>query len=142
MRPVLQTRLHSEVAAGNCFRACLASLLERPIEEVPAFEDMTVPYSWQRAFLDYLESVGFAYEGFCTDPLLLGSYDGVDGYCIVDGPSPRGEVNHAVVYHRGHMEHDPHPSGLGILGVRGFYMIERAGGDEVGERACQAEWQG
>lgn len=47
MKPVFQ-RIYS-TTDGDCFAACIASILELPIEDVPNFVDGTDPDWWQTA---------------------------------------------------------------------------------------------
>ncbi len=124
MKPVNQT-LHGEV--GNCFAACLASLLELPISEVPNLAvDGLPPFDpddhlrWARAFYQnvnrWLEPRGLFY-------FEVGSHGGVpqeiweaippDGYWIGIDPE-YGPHGHAVVMQGREMVHDPHPSRAGV----------------------------
>ncbi|MCH9647798.1 MAG: hypothetical protein K0U98_06135 [Deltaproteobacteria bacterium] len=121
MRKVDQERLHvpGEVA-GDCFAACIASILEISIDEIPRptaeeFEDWSA--YWPR-LSESLASRGFylifvktGAEGcWSTDTLVSRG-----AYWIASGPSPRypGTL-HCVVMCGGKQVHDPHPSRLGL----------------------------
>lgn len=110
MVPVMQTETGEE---GNCFSACLASVLELPTEEVPNFfraQDKSHE-AWWRRVRSWLQSHGFGVicltvDGDHPDPL---HWYHPDAYLIVSGKSERG-LDHAVVCKGGRMIHDPHPS--------------------------------
>ena len=126
MKPVIQTIISdpSKDVHGNCLGACLASIMELSIEEVPKIQDMG--QNWFPAFWDFLIKHGYMFHGTGKSENVEVYDKGVDGYYIVNGDSPRGFVRgHSVVYYKGKMVHDPHPDGTGLLKVRCFYMIER-----------------
>lgn len=96
---------------GNCFRACIASLLEIPIDEVPNFNAEPVK-DWHMRYAAWLNKRGL---GVCHlgTPAFLTVAGVKDAYFIVSGKSPRG-IDHAVIYKGPKMVHDPHPSGGGV----------------------------
>ena len=104
MIPVYQTTFGSP--GGNCLSACVASLLELPIEEVPYFgDDNQLPPL--QAFLD-----AYGMTSMCMrwDPAVWMP----QGYCILGGQA-RGVDGklwpHAVVGLDGEFVHNPHPAG-------------------------------
>jgi len=114
MVPVDQTIF--EKGRGNCFAACLASILECEITDVQNFPD-GVAYDWRRIINEWLAPLKLHY----IDMLLNG--DGRDelsafwGYHIISGISPRdNKINHAVVGFNGEIVFDPHPSRDGLIG--------------------------
>lgn len=127
MTPVMQTRFTKDGDRGNCMTACVASLLDLPIESVPYF--IGEPDFWD-AVLDFLFKNGYEYnqtfypmEGYDFD---WKSSPGVDGYFICAGPSPRlPGLDHAVIYKNGVMVHDPHPDKTGILSIKEIDDIRR-----------------
>lgn len=132
MKPVIQTKLSSQDGSvhGNCFRACLASIMEIDIDSIPAFEDMG--NEWHIPFMNFLFRNGYEFDGtgrfgddFHDENFL--KYPGVDGYIIVGGTSPREWVTrgHAVIYKNGELVHDPYPGGGGVVEKQNFYMIKR-----------------
>ena len=137
MTPVKQTILSDEqkVIHGNCFSACLASLLDLPIEQVPYFyEPRILKIGWGKVLMEFLDKHGYSYEGYLTvtehDQLTyreqMLDHKGVDGYHIVGGPSPRGsKAGHAVIYKNAHPFFDPHPDETFIPRIEGVYLIER-----------------
>jgi hypothetical protein len=127
--PADQTRFGS--AEGNCFSACVASILEIPLEDVPQF----MVGDWWANFTAWCEPRGiipkyWPARGWCDlDPVRV--FLGVPtGYAIMSGESPRHPgVLHAVVALDGAIAHDPHPSRAGIRGDlehHDFVTLERA----------------
>lgn len=101
MKPVDQTIFSSP--GGNCFAACIASLLECEIEHVPNFQDAA---TWFQEWQNWLEPYNLR--------LLTASLGDIDqpqhafaGYTIVGADSPHGPWLHAVVCRDGTIEHDP-----------------------------------
>ena len=92
---------------GNCFSACVASLLELNIEDVPYFMGEE---NWFEEFKKWLRPRG--YWAICV-PLNNNNWE-PEGLCILSGKSPRGDFDHSVVANRLEMIHDPHPSRDGI----------------------------
>lgn len=109
MKPVNQTRFGDP--GGNCFSACVASLLELPLDEVPYFME---PEDWMGFFTDWLRPHGFS--PICFKALVGDEADRcLPGYYILGGKSSRG--NHAVVAKGSKIVHDPHPSREGLLSL-------------------------
>lgn len=104
MQPVHQSKLFTRDAIhnGNCFAACLASMLELPLWMVPPFEDMfgrTTDY-WRYRADEWLARI-HGLEMVRTDghdPALLPEF------YIASGTSPRG-VSHSVIYRHGELAH-------------------------------------
>lgn len=114
MRPVDQTIF--TVPGGNCFAACVASVLELSLADVPNFCD-NMNAAWFTDFRAWLRprglyAVSFKLAGKPGDPD-AGWYP--EGLHIAGGPSPRYEgVLHAVVARGSAIVHDPHPSRAGV----------------------------
>lgn len=117
MIPIDQTLFGPVV--GNCYSACLASLLEVPLKEVPNFafdlKDDPGVDSWHRATTSWAKTRGFLLLTIAAtdpgnDPIASGEY-GRDFYHIIGGKARRGDklVNHAVVGKGGKVAHDPNP---------------------------------
>lgn len=117
MRPVDQTTYG--VNDGNCFPACIASILEISIDEVPRFFGPSVD------FLRWLAPQGLSatrYKGSDYVP---------PGYAIAAGPSRRfaGRL-HACVAYDGAVVHDPHPSRDGLpFGVEDYVVLHGPHGE-------------
>lgn len=118
MRPVDQTVF--TVPGGNCFSACVATLLELELDDVPYFmgdEPPDQPSEWFERFAGWLARFGF-YPLYCA----LGGDNRwrPHGLHILSGLSPRaaelGETwQHCVVARGTEIIHDPHPSRAGVL---------------------------
>lgn len=122
MKPVMQSKLYAQDAIhnGNCYAACLASLLDLPLWMVPPFEDMFGRSDWHDRTQEWLERLFklrlVRSEGHPVEML--------PEYYIASGLSPRG-VRHSVLYRAGQIAHDPHPSGAGISAVEWCWHLER-----------------
>lgn len=119
-----QTRLHDEETQGNCWEACIHSLLGDSSIELDlrgtAAED-----SWENHWLirtnEYLATRGWTVVLVEAErPVYITSPDLI---YIADGPSPRGPFMHAVLHKNGELWHDPHPSGAGLVEVRGYSFL-------------------
>lgn len=138
MKPVDQTVLSKpdENVWGNCLEACVASLLEIPIEDVPNFG---IDSGWFGRYLAFIREQGYEMPSHFHFP---GGFPfgagpdlgvGVDGCFIAAGPSPRqlhfgdgAPLYHAVIVDAsGNVVHDPHPSRAGVLRVEEVDVIER-----------------
>lgn len=117
---------------GNCFSACLASLMDLPIENVPNFAMMEED-TWYGNFLDFLEKYNHSYKGMFyfeqegTWADLLKEYPEFGDTFIVGGKSPRDWITagHAVIYKDNKLLHDPHFSREGILLLEYAYLIRK-----------------
>ena len=119
MKKVYQTKFGN--ISGNCFPACVASILEIPLETIPNV--CVLGEDWFESFLFWCGTIGFSYVE------LFGEYRKMtDGQlCMVTGKSPRGDFRHCVVgrFEGGKIEiiHDPHPDGTGIDGDAEQYGV-------------------
>jgi hypothetical protein len=119
MKPVHQTVFGE--SSGNCWSACLASILEVPIEDVPNFcGDPACNENWFSDTDKWLQERGLR---IIDVTIIEGSEFGVGGdgiYMIGRGKSPRGNFSHSTVVTVQDgvfaMAHDPHPSGDGLEG--------------------------
>jgi len=101
-----QTKFGSE---GNCMSACLATLLECHIEDIPCLHGHK---NWRKALNDWMiPNHGFYLISVIANDDLFERTQG--SLVIVAGESMRG-VNHAVIYKNGELWHDPHPEKTGI----------------------------
>lgn len=129
-RPVHQTLFGGITAPpaerGNCYPACLATILGLPLKQVPHFwaDHELVADGWE-AIRTWLGSIGgysvvtYSWSDF-RDYLSHWRMVVGDSACIFSGRSPRGEFEHAVVGRitetGWELVHDPHPSGAGLVG--------------------------
>lgn len=124
MKPVKQTILGPR---GNCATACLASLLELPLEAVPNFFDNAAnDAEWWSNLYTFLAARNltmwhFSYQNHEHAVLDLKHRP---GYLLVWGASPRDAANqHYVIWHRGELAHDPHPDNTGVLAIGGVDLL-------------------
>lgn len=95
---------------GNCFSACVASLLHLPLDDVPYFMDGD---GWYERFQSWLAPHGCYALAFNLDAGWTPA-----GLHILSGKSPRdlnGGALHSVVARGKEIAHDPHPSRAGLL---------------------------
>jgi len=108
MIPVEQTVLMPP--GGNCFQACMASILELPLDAVPdfmPFDDWTVRWNtWLRPM-----NLAIMHCTLPQDPEEVQTFRQMcmPGYTIPSADSPRGDWMHAVVAFDGEVVWDPHP---------------------------------
>lgn len=103
MKPVEQTILHPP--EGDCFRACVASILERPIEEVP--NPHAPEEHWWNAWHEWLLPQGLQFvewEPNTEKPTCCP----LRGYWIATVASP-DRCNHCLVIHDDEIAWDPSP---------------------------------
>lgn len=110
MKPVHQDKFGVE--EGNCFAACIASILELPLADVPNF--CVDRKHWLQHCNDWLAKRGLAYIEFKLTGGEVPIWMTDVGHHVISGPSPRGDFHHCVVGLDGKMVHDPHPSGAGL----------------------------
>lgn len=120
-----------DVVPGDCWRACLASLLEVPLAEVPHFIHLypaadvqgELP-DWWAASISWVEEQrpGWTLAAWDRPEEWRPIYDrdvheGMPSRVILTGPSPRGAWNHSVLMFDldGTLAHDPFPGGRGVL---------------------------
>lgn len=113
---------------GNCFAACLASILERPLDEIPNFCDVDLNPGdngeWYLAVDAWLE------ERFGLSVLTFSAAESKKqeawyprGYSILSGRSPRGEFDHSVVALDGDIVFDPHPNESGLMSRKDWIVF-------------------
>lgn len=103
--------------SGNCGEACIASILEIELSDIPQLHD---PENEQDGAIycknlrKFLSRLGLSY----IDLSMSEGHDPKDFFescwVIASGPSPRGTKEwhrHAVVWQNGKIVHDPHPDG-------------------------------
>ncbi|MFA5790752.1 MAG: hypothetical protein WC976_06800 [Caldisericia bacterium] len=121
MKKVFQT-IHGE--SGNCLAACLCSILELDIKDVPNFCEKG--NGWFQDCNNFLRKFNLGLLAIDHNVISRTQSD-YDYHYIVQGKSPRG-FYHAVVYHKNKMVHDPHPSGLGLTDFNDVIVLARRDG--------------
>lgn len=132
MRPVDQTILG---AGGNCFAACLASVLEIPLDQVPDVggghygEDEEARRRWARAFFrrlnDWLAPRGLAYFEIWPQGRLeeTWAWECISPRLRWIGLGMARGLEHAVVMIGDRLEHDPHPARRGVDALVGIGLL-------------------
>lgn len=113
-----------QVRQDDCFSACVASILELPLEEVAYFptQDLEVD-AWMTAWVLWLDERGYDLYGGIVHPF----WKRPEGYWILSAESPRLDgKNHAVVCKDGEIVWDPHPErDMGVGKWVAWYQIEK-----------------
>lgn len=108
-----------QVGSDDCFAACVASIFELPLSDIPNFVGDRGP-QWFSGLLAWLEPRGYSalfvdFSEECHRPR---------GYSILSAWSVRGPFNHAVVALNGKVVWDPSPlRHQGIGGWRYWTVI-------------------
>ncbi len=129
MTPQKQTEFSDESNGvhGNCFSACIASMFDMPLSEVPNFS--AFGDKWFEVFWEFMKPLPFDFEGtwdISTHPNWFQDFKGIDGFVIVGGTSPRGIKNgHAVIYKDGVPYFDPHPDNTFLGEAKHVNLIVR-----------------
>lgn len=119
MKPVMQLVI-DDPRKGDCFAACVASILEMRLDQVPNF-CLAPDNCWWDQFQSWLDGYGMCalevnitvVDGSAKIPIAWMT-PGV--FCILSGKSPRGDWLHSVVAITEGKDkfvfiHDPHPDG-------------------------------
>lgn len=121
MTPVDQEFLADDGEIGDCVRACTASVLDLPREEVPHFVKDQPGHEWYDTWVDFVGKHGY----HLTE--ILGPFDKPPrpvGYYLASGISARG-FKHMVVMQSGKLAHDPHPSRVGLEKFEMIWLIRK-----------------
>lgn len=122
MMPTRQTKFGQP--DGNCFQACLASIFEIPIDDIPTFGGDDNPKTgWYYQFEEW------SIDRFGLQPIdLMAQASGElwfwipRGHHIINGMGPRG-LMHSVVGRDGKMVFDPHPDDAGLEEIESFTVF-------------------
>jgi hypothetical protein len=121
MTPVKQTKFGTE---GNCFNACIASLLDLKIDQVPELQGWE-DEQWITELNEWLINRGQVYFELRiakTESTLF--FRNKDFYHVLIGQSPRLDgYDHCVVGRKGIIIHDPHPDNIGIVDNDSYIKI-------------------
>lgn len=107
MKPVTQTKMTPP--EGNCFAACIASILELSLDEVPNYSQEG---EWWVKWNRWLALRGLYLIEFEVKEGKGEEY--LQGFHIITGKSYSGDWNHSVVGFCGTIVHDPNPTKRGI----------------------------
>jgi hypothetical protein len=113
--------------AGDCLRACVASVLDLDASDVPHFVQYvehpagTDSHLWWWALVGFCAAYGWRVGYHAND----GNTPVPEGWALVDGKSQRGHA-HVVVCHDGKLVHDPHPSDAWLVRIDGWFRLTPA----------------
>lgn len=128
MKPVMQTKPGAD---GNCFHACMASLFELSIDEVPDWPDGEDWIVGVRTWLRERNLGILALElGPDSD---IGAFE---GWFIVSGPTHGRGIEHATIWRDGQLAHDPHPSQPGLARPEWVFMLYPLDPARLGAPTC------
>lgn len=118
MKPVFQT--DTTFKTGNCGEACVASILEIELSDIPMLHNQDDPEdgaTYCRNLRKFLSKFGMSF----IDVSMVEDCDPMDFFkdcwVVASGKSPRATEDwqkHAVVWRNGEIVHDPHPNGSGL----------------------------
>src|SRR5689334_17555582 len=114
MKPVYQTQWKvnaEDETIGNCLQACVASILDLDLDQVPHF---MLEEDWWGAFVSFCGNYNL--RPICIDRKKQGPY-AWDCWTILTGQSKRGPYLHALVAFDGKFVHDPYPGGNCEIGA-------------------------
>lgn len=117
MKPVDQTE---DGFWGPCLRACVASLLELPIEEVPDFA-ADHGSRWFRELVRWGERKSLHMVCVATETLITNVHPN-NLYWIAIGDSVR-KHRHSVICQSNVLVHDPHPSRAGLVQLEDALIV-------------------
>lgn len=118
MTPADQT---NDLELGNCLQACVATILDLPMQEVPDFIRAHGP-RWFMALRTWLRPRGKHAVYVSTLNSLISHVYPHELPWIGIGDGPRG-VRHAVVCLHKEIVHDPHPSREGLAEIEDALII-------------------
>jgi hypothetical protein len=112
MIPVQQTDFST--AGGNCYAACVASLLELPIERVPNFH-REHGAGWVKPFCHWLKDFGL---WPCVVSIEKSDQDAKQhldhAATAIAGGLTKSKCSHACIYQGQRLLWDPFPGGIGL----------------------------
>lgn len=142
MIPIKQTKFHIKdsngktVQRGNCFAACIASLLMIPITEIPNVETLfhIEGTLWIDVMNEFLLSKGYELNSDFRFSSLHNINDNITDEFLQDmklknvrylasGNTIRG-TKHICIYMNGKCIHDPHPSNEGLTTFENFQTLD------------------
>lgn len=116
MKPIDQTKTLDAGERGNCLAACLASIFELEISQVPALEELP-PGQWKIGLDQWASSLGKKIVKKAPDDFVTGEH------YIAVGLSDKGN-RHATVWLNGSIVHDPHEARKGLVSLEYIFTAE------------------
>lgn len=127
MIPVYQTMTVANDGEGNCFNACVASIMERPLRDVAAIHPRFDGNYWG-AWQDWFTSQGLKlvwHRDLSSPPKGYAIASGMGGrYYPEDHDLAGEEIGHAAVVFNGLLVHDPFPGATQFDRIDKYWTIE------------------
>lgn len=105
--------------AGNCLMACVASILECSIDDLPDLGDETHDGTWWALMRGALRDRGYEPVYTDVDP----EYLRPPGFHLVYGNIRGSSCGHVLVAKDGLIVHDPHPRRPGVERIHGWILL-------------------
>jgi hypothetical protein len=141
MIPVFQTMTIANDGQGNCYNACVASILELPLRDVCQVLPTDEPY-WTQ-WHDWLAERGLElnwHRDPSTPPKGYAIATGYGGRFYPDDHAMRGrEISHAAVVFNGELAHDPFPAAKTFERIRYYWTLDPVGRDSDASLAEDAQ---
>lgn len=125
----LKDRENKLATPGDCWRCCIAAILQRDALTVPHFVARNGGLTYETDTQTWLAELGFTLIRYKSARAQFPRMHGqaFSPFPIITcGPSPRSRSTddvHAVVYFDGKLVYDPHPDGSGLTGINEEYLI-------------------
>lgn len=134
MIPVYQTMTVANDGQGNCFNACIASILEMPLRDVAQIHPQFEGDYWG-AWDDWLATLGMKmvwHRAPKGPPKGYAIASGMGGRFYPDDHDLAGlEIGHAAVVFNGVLVHDPFPNAATFDRIDKYWSIEPIGESET-----------
>lgn len=157
MKPVYQSITavdRDRGIVGDCFAACIASILELPLADVPHFAQLSLDHEvargtplaeawkngtdWWYMTNDWLAPRGLSYLEFTQAEDWHNDIRLRLGYHVIVGKSPRGDFDHCVVGRAGIVVHDPRDGARAphLLTIKAYGLFIPADPSIVSDSEC------
>ena len=113
MHRVYQSKFADKGEKPDSFRACLASVLDLTLRDVPPFEASQT--DWQGYLIEFLFQYGLQLVDCNTSK--------PKGWSIINGMNAYGEGHNCVGYN-GEVFHDPDPAAPGIITLNNIFTLK------------------
>jgi hypothetical protein len=121
MKPVTQTITGGK---GNCFEACIASILECSIYDIPYLGIYDEGVEWGKVLNKWLAKRGLQYMEVTIPGVAEELWSYISTYHLLIAPTKQSEyVFHAVVAKNGKVVHDPHPGESELVREKGMVRL-------------------
>lgn len=123
MKKVYQSKFGNE---GNCFAACIASILETELDSLPFLADYNDDWEdYLAALNEILKSRFNLFIDYTTYDYWESRFKDnfKDSFYIVSGDSNQEGFEHAVIFKNGVLHHNPNPNGTEMIQATTCYFF-------------------